>query len=162
MPPLKTYELHHNEYPLQTSATTETQMQERQPQNSAQILLDTKGNFFSNQYSQKLLMNLFLLRQNSRFCDVEIVAGGRVFNAHRIILSASSAYFEAMFRPELGLSEGRQRSVVLYSIDPNILQMLLDFIYTGRIEINQVSCIILCSIDRFLRQQHTLIQHIHV
>lgn len=152
MPPLKTYESHHSVHPLHTSSAGE----QRQLANvnssnnnnnntnqlgatvNAATATDTKGKFFSNQYAQKVLMNLYLLRQNARFCDVEIVAGGRVFNAHRAILSASSAYFQAMFRPEFGLSEGKQKSVVLYSIDPNILQMLLDFIYTGRIEINQV------------------------
>jgi hypothetical protein len=29
-------------------------------------------------YASKVLQNLNLLRQNTRFCDVEIVAGGRV------------------------------------------------------------------------------------
>ena len=29
-------------------------------------------------YASKVLQNLNFLRQNSRFCDVEIVAGGRV------------------------------------------------------------------------------------
>lgn len=89
------------------------------------------------QYAHKLLVNLNALRVDSRFCDVEIIAGGRVFNAHRIVLSASSVYFEAMFRPDLGLCEGKQKSVVLHSIDPNILQALVDFIYTGQIKIEQ-------------------------
>lgn len=88
-------------------------------------------------YAHKLLINLNALREDIRFCDVEIIAGGRVFNAHRIVLSASSAYFEAMFRPDLGLCEGKQKSVVLHSIDPNILQALVDFIYTGQIKIEQ-------------------------
>lgn len=142
MPPLKTYESHPTEFHLPISASEAQLMRQHQPQTASQLLLETKGKFFSNQYAQKLLLNLFLMQQNSRFCDVEIVVGGRVFNAHRAILSASSAYFEAMFRPDMGLSEGKQKSVVLYSFDPDILQMLLDFIYTGRIEITQVSFVI--------------------
>lgn len=89
-------------------------------------------------YSQKLLINLNKLRENSSFCDVDIIAGSIVLSAHRAVLSASSAYFEAMFRPELGLSERTQKSVTLHSISPEILKMLIDFIYTGRIEITQV------------------------
>lgn len=138
MPPLKTYESHPTDFHLPISPSESQLQREHQPQTANQ-LLETKGKFFCNQYAQKLLTNLFLMQQNSRFCDVEIVVGRRVFNAHRAILSASSAYFEAMFRPELGLSEGKQKSVVLYTFDPDILEMLLNFIYTGRIEITQVS-----------------------
>lgn len=94
--------------------------------------------FTSSKYSLKLLDNLNNLRTDSRFCDVEIKAGDQVFLGHRIILSSSSAYFEAMFRPELGLSEGKQKSVTLHTVSPDIFKMLLDFIYTGKILINQV------------------------
>ncbi|XP_011191149.1 actin-binding protein IPP isoform X1 [Zeugodacus cucurbitae] len=93
---------------------------------------------YSNaQFPFKVLANLNQLRTESRFCDVEIVAGGITFNAHRAVLSAASAYFEAMFRPELGLNEVNQKSVVLHTIDGEILSILLDFIYTGRCEITQ-------------------------
>lgn len=94
---------------------------------------------YSNaQFPFKVLANLNKLREQSRFCDVEIIAGGTTFNAHRAVLSAASAYFEAMFRPELGLNEGKQKSVILHTIDGEILHILLDFIYTGRCEIMQV------------------------
>lgn len=93
--------------------------------------------FVSSKYSAKIFESLYNLRNESRFCDVEIRAGDRVFNAHRIVLSASSAYFEAMFRPELAI-EGKQKSVTLHTITPDIFKALLDFIYTGKILINQV------------------------
>lgn len=95
------------------------------------------------QYPFKVLSNLNQLREQGRFCDVEIIAGEATFSAHRAVLSAASAYFEAMFRPELGLNEVKQKSVVLHTIDGDILHILLDFIYTGRCEITQVSCRIL-------------------
>jgi len=85
-----------------------------------------------------VLSNLNQLREQSRFCDVEIIAGMATLSAHRAVLSAASAYFEAMFRPELGLNEVKQKSVVLHTIDGDILHILLDFIYTGRCEITQV------------------------
>lgn len=88
---------------------------------------------------QKLLQNLHLLRIDSRFCDVEIIAGKSVINAHRVVLSASSPYFEAMFRPELGLCEGKQKTVTLHSISPAILKALIDFIYTNKVEITQTN-----------------------
>ncbi|KAL9706748.1 hypothetical protein quinque_010266 [Culex quinquefasciatus] len=93
--------------------------------------------FSCSQYPQKVLLNLNALRQSSRFCDVEIVVGDTSLQAHRSVLSAASAYFEAMFRPELGLSEGKQKSVTLHSMRADILKLLIDFVYTGQIEIKQ-------------------------
>lgn len=104
-----------------------------------QKLLNERRYYISQDYSQKLLINLNKLREDSSFCDVDIIAGNNVFSAHRAVLSASSAYFEAMFRPELGLSERTQKSVTIHSITPEILKMLIDFIYTGHMEITQVS-----------------------
>lgn len=94
--------------------------------------------FVSSKYPGKLLETLNSLRKENRFCDVEIRAGDVSFNAHRIVLSSSSPYFEAMFRPELAI-EAREKSVTLHSISPEIFGLLLDFIYTGKILINQVN-----------------------
>ena len=99
-----------------------------------------KPRFSCPHYAQKMLLNLNALRLDSRFCDVEIKVGDATsVHAHRAVLSASSAYFEAMFRPELGLSEGKQKTVTLHSIRADILELLVEFIYTGQIEIEQVS-----------------------
>jgi actin-binding protein IPP len=104
--------------------------------------------FASKQYAQNLLQNLNTIRKDSRFCDVDIIVGGKdsdspeqIIHAHKFILSASSAYFEAMFRPDLraNFDEGKQKAVTLHSISPDIVKSLIDFIYSGRIEITQVS-----------------------
>jgi actin-binding protein IPP len=86
-------------------------------------------------YAAKVLQNLNFLRQNTRFCDVEIVAGGRIMKAHRAVLSASSLYFQAMFTT--GLVEEQMDRIELHDIPPQILSSLIDFIYTGEISINQ-------------------------
>lgn len=146
MPPLKQFTVHSDfERPNTTQSANEN--------NNGCLLTSTQNNkksFLNEIYAQKLLLNLNALRQDCRFCDVEIIAGGRVFNAHRIILSASSAYFEAMFRPDLGLCEGKQKSVVLHSIDANILKALIEFIYTGQIIIEQHN--VQVSLHKFYNQ----------
>lgn len=88
-----------------------------------------------NNHAPKILNNLNGLRQNSRFCDVEIVAGSKVFKAHRAVLAASSPYFQAMFAG--GLCEQDQNSVQLHSMSPNVFDYLLSFIYSGRIDISE-------------------------
>lgn len=45
------------------------------------------------------------------------------------MLAASCAYFDAMFN--VGLEETQKGNVALPSVPPDILPMIIDFIYTG-------------------------------
>ncbi|XP_060661469.1 actin-binding protein IPP isoform X2 [Drosophila nasuta] len=147
MPPLKSYSIHHefnanaNCHNGNDNSTDNDNDYFNQPAAAAAAATSTQRtnlpSYCNAQYPFKVLANLNQLREQSRFCDIEIVAGESTFNAHRAILSAASAYFEAMFRPELGLNEVKQKSVVLHTIDGDIFFILLDFIYTGRCEITQ-------------------------
>lgn len=94
--------------------------------------------FISKNYVNVFHKNLQNLRHENRFCDVEIFVNNneKSIQAHRIVLSASSSYFEAMFR-HLN-SENYMHKITLHSITYEILELLLDFIYTGQVEINQV------------------------
>lgn len=38
-----------------------------------------------------------------------------------------------------GLSEKDQESVELHSISPDIMEILIDFIYTGKVTVNQIN-----------------------
>lgn len=86
-------------------------------------------------YLSNLLNNLNNLRTSGRFCDVEIIVGTRIFQAHRAVLAASSPYFQAMFAG--GLCEKDQESVKLHGLSPNVFEILLNFIYSGDVHINQ-------------------------
>ncbi|GBP30667.1 Actin-binding protein IPP [Eumeta japonica] len=55
--------------------------------------------------------------------------------AHRVVLAASCAYFDAMF--SAGLEESQKRLVSLPSVPPDILPLIIDFIYTGQTIINK-------------------------
>lgn len=157
MPPLKTYSPH-NEFSAnncnRNNGNTSSNATDNNSglnngvnttNNSTTMQRTTIPSYANAQYPFKVLSNLNLLREQSRFCDVEIVAGGATYNAHRAVLSSASAYFEAMFRPELGLNEGKQKSVILHTIDGEIMNILLDFIYTGRCEITQVNQWFFCE-----------------
>ncbi|CAB3378215.1 actin-binding protein IPP [Cloeon dipterum] len=88
------------------------------------------------EHHSKILQNLNKLRQNTTFCDVEVSAGdGISIKAHRVVLSASTPYFEAMF--SRGLIEERQSNIILHSINGYILRILIDFIYTGDVRITR-------------------------
>ncbi|XP_043471983.1 actin-binding protein IPP-like [Leptopilina heterotoma] len=87
------------------------------------------------QYAPKILRNLQAQRLKNQFTDVCLVAGDCVIRAHKLVLAAGSAYFNAMFTS--GLVEGQQDSVEIHSVSSKILSMLVDFIYTGNIDITQ-------------------------
>ncbi|GBP61442.1 Actin-binding protein IPP [Eumeta japonica] len=79
-----------------------------------------------------LLLTKF--REAGILCDVELVSGDTVVKAHRVVLSAVTPYFETMFTS--GLEECENKSVFLPSIPPEVLPLIVDFIYTGQIVIN--------------------------
>lgn len=86
-------------------------------------------------YPPKLLHNLNAQRLENKFSDVGLVAGDRIIRAHRSVLAAGSAYFNAMFT--VGLVEEQQELVEIHSISPHILSQLVDFIYSGNVDITQ-------------------------
>ncbi|KAJ9589788.1 hypothetical protein L9F63_027953, partial [Diploptera punctata] len=69
------------------------------------------------------------------FADVKLQYRRKRYEAHRAVLSASSPYFQAMFTT--GLLEVQKDTIELHAIPPQILNTLIDFIYTGEININQ-------------------------
>ena len=55
-------------------------------------------------------------------------------NAHKMILSACSPYFNAMFQ---SFEESKQNRICLQQIDSKALNLLIEFIYTSEILINE-------------------------
>ncbi|XP_026280900.1 actin-binding protein IPP [Frankliniella occidentalis] len=96
---------------------------------------DSSGVYYSHQFPPNILLNMNDLRDTRRFCDVEILCGGKRIQAHRVVLAASSPYFLAMFTVEL--LEKQQQSVEIHAIDPEILEALIHFIYSGKLRIGQ-------------------------
>lgn len=98
----------------------------------------TKGeNFLSfnvKEHPLKILQNMRTLQQSALFTDIVIEVDEQRFPAHRALLSASSSYFKAMFAG--GLVERGKEVVRLHSITPETFASLLDFIYTGKIQLN--------------------------
>lgn len=86
-------------------------------------------------HALSLLRGLSQLRAERKFLDVTLeAAGGRDFPAHRAVLAAASPYFRAMFAGQL--RESRAERVRLHGVPPDMLQLLLDFSYTGRVAVS--------------------------
>lgn len=82
------------------------------------------------------------LQKDEKMVDVTIAAGGRVFKAHKLVLSVCSPYFQKIFL------EHPSTHPILFMTDVNSGHMagLLDFMYSG-----QVGYIIM-SIAEMIRQ----------
>jgi len=86
----------------------------------------------------KLLMDqINQLRRSNEFCDVILHVGNTKISAHKIVLSASSPYFRAMFTGEL--AESKQTEITIKDVDENAMEMLIDFCYTSRITVDEKS-----------------------
>uniref|UniRef100_A0A3P9LLM1 BTB domain-containing protein n=1 Tax=Oryzias latipes TaxID=8090 RepID=A0A3P9LLM1_ORYLA len=73
--------------------------------------------------------------QQVTLCDVTLVVQGRKhFPAHRIVLAAASHFFSRMFTTRM--RESMSHEVELRSVEPEIIDLLIDFIYTARISVN--------------------------
>ena len=69
----------------------------------------------SDRHAKQILEQMNHLRRNNELCDVCLNVGNSRIPAHKIVLSASSAYFRAMFTGEL--VESKQAEIVIRDID---------------------------------------------
>lgn len=86
-------------------------------------------------HSNQLLKGLNQLRQRRELCDVELCAGENRVSAHRVVLSACSPYFNAMFTGKL--LESQKQVIHLKEVDESALHILVDFAYTGKAHVTQ-------------------------
>ncbi|CDS39396.1 ectoderm neural cortex protein 1 [Echinococcus multilocularis] len=91
------------------------------------------GNFMHKQVSS-LLNGLQECRQKGLYTDVILCASGEEFPCHKVVLAASSRYFNAMFLTPF--AEQQTSRVNLKQVSPWVLRHLIDFAYTGRLALN--------------------------
>ncbi|KAG5880596.1 hypothetical protein JTB14_002401 [Gonioctena quinquepunctata] len=75
--------------------------------------------------------------QAGKLCDVTLIAGsnGKRVQAHRLVLSAASEYFAAMFTGSL--SNAEETEITLVDVNGDVLQAVVNYCYTGSIEIRE-------------------------
>lgn len=66
--------------------------------------------------------------------DVKLIADGREFYAHKMVLASCSQYFLAMFTK---FEEKKSDTVVLQGIDPTALDLLIQYMYTAEIFVTE-------------------------
>ncbi|XP_077984881.1 kelch-like protein 18 [Glandiceps talaboti] len=73
------------------------------------------------------------LRKSQTLCDVNISVGDQTFATHKIVLAAFSNYFWAMFTGDM--AEAKQDTITMKEVDAKAMELLIEYAYTGRVEI---------------------------
>ena len=82
-------------------------------------------------------------RNEGSFNDVTITAGNESIPANRLILSCYSVYFEKMFKSNM--RERYENVIKIEAIEGQSLKTLVDYIYSGSIDINNENVMSLLS-----------------
>lgn len=91
-----------------------------------------------NKFKENILRSLNAMRQEKSLCNVVLRVNGTInFSAHRCVLSASSSYFHALFSDDF--LEKQSGVVELEEIGATAMEKVLEFIYTGEVEIDLVN-----------------------
>ncbi|XP_077993675.1 kelch-like protein 41 [Glandiceps talaboti] len=94
-----------------------------------------RGEFQNKKHAQLLMEGLHELFESQQFFDVTLVIESRRFACHRNILSACSSYFKAMFTNDL--AESRQNQIVICNVNPQAVQLILNYIYSSKLKITE-------------------------
>lgn len=84
-------------------------------------------------HSAELLHLINEMRRDRQLCDVTLKVGTKEIPTHRAVLAASSPYFRAMFTTDM--AEANQDTVTMKDVDPDVLDRLVEFVYTGRLDV---------------------------
>lgn len=74
-----------------------------------------------------------LLNEN-KFIDCTLKVGDRSFPCHKLILAACSPYFRELYFSDDG-KEGDKKEVVLENLDPSVMEMIINYMYTAEMDI---------------------------
>ena len=84
----------------------------------------------------ELMKRLNIQRKQDCLCDVTLVTNDdREFKAHRNVLSAASPFFCKLLQSDM--KENREGIIRLEEISGSVMEDVLEFIYTGTVEVTQ-------------------------
>ena len=89
----------------------------------------TRENLGDIDYTSQLAATMAEFRKTGQLCDVIISTEGRTFQAHKIVLAASSSFFQSLFTVDM--SERNKQTIKMDNIDPPTMSRVLDYVYTG-------------------------------
>ena len=87
----------------------------------------------------ELANRLNMQRRQDHLCDITLMTkDGKEFKAQRNVLSATSLYFSRLLQNDM--KEKREGIVRFEEISGALMEDVLEFIYTGSVEVTQENC----------------------
>ncbi|KFW05798.1 PREDICTED: kelch-like protein 4 [Eurypyga helias] len=112
---------------------------ERLSTTSSSLLgMNTNGSdeyFQSTNHAEQTFRKMENYLQQKQLCDVLLLVGDQKIPAHRLVLSAVSDYFAAMFTNDV--REAKQEEIKMEGVDPDALKALVRYAYTGILELKE-------------------------
>ncbi|KAM9599872.1 kelch-like protein 4 [Harpia harpyja] len=100
--------------------------------------MNTNGSdeyFQSTNHAEQTFRKMENYLQQKQLCDVLLIVGDQKIPAHRLVLSAVSDYFAAMFTNDV--REAKQEEIKMEGVDPDALKALVRYAYTGILELKE-------------------------
>ncbi|WKX93993.1 hypothetical protein Q1695_011338 [Nippostrongylus brasiliensis] len=135
--------------------------------------------FFNEKLPAEVLSKLASFREFDKFCDVILEADGSSkvkseppsptsVRAHKLVLAAASPYFRETLSSG-SYVECKEIRVVVKDIDDKTLRLLVDYMYTGRLDIDEKNVQALFGAAKILRLDSVrsecsryLIEHVNI
>uniref|UniRef100_A0A1A9ZCF1 BTB domain-containing protein n=1 Tax=Glossina pallidipes TaxID=7398 RepID=A0A1A9ZCF1_GLOPL len=105
--------------------------------------LTAENNCKNADYGTALLEVLNRMRLNQEHCDFSLQVDGETIFVHKWLLAAASPYFEAMLRNDV--KEKAQGTAELIDIDASAVKAVVEYIYSGSIQITESNALPLLS-----------------
>ena len=112
-------------------------------------------------HQRHLLKQLDQQRCQELFCDCSVLVEGQLFRAHRNVLFASSGYFRMLLSPqgsERGLHSAASdtASATFDTFSPDTFALILDFIYSGQLDLSSHNVIEVMSAASYLQMNSVI------
>ncbi|KAF6103938.1 kelch like family member 29 [Phyllostomus discolor] len=101
-----------------------------------------KYEFTDPGHPKEMLKELNQQRRAKAFTDLKIVVEGREFEVHQNVLASCSLYFKDLIQRSVqdGSQSGREKlELVLSNLQADVLELLLEFVYTGSLVIDSAN-----------------------
>ena len=89
---------------------------------------------FSN-HSQDIMLRMNSDRKASaKYCDITLMVDNHQFPVHQNVLGVLSTFFDKMFH--IDMKEKRENKVEINGVSKEVLEVILDFVYTGEMALS--------------------------
>ncbi|OWF36475.1 kelch-like protein 5 isoform X1 [Mizuhopecten yessoensis] len=96
---------------------------------------DVPDSFHSMNHAERMMKKMEGYVSKRQLCDVVLLVGNKRIPAHRLVLSAASDYFAAMFTNDV--REATMEEIKINDVDPDAMVAIVNYSYTGNISLQE-------------------------